>query len=259
MSRSIVQTRSISRHYGDSVALHMLDLSIQPGEFVSLFGPNGAGKTTLLKLICGLLPPTSGKVLIDGVETKHARARRCIGLVSHRSLVYDRLTGVENLLFAARMYDVPDAEKRARTLLEELGLRRAAGEPVSTYSRGMQQRLSIARALIHDPTLLLLDEPFTGLDIHARELLTTLLRRFNDERRTVIMSTHDVDHGLAMANRVLLLVRGRLVYDQHADLLPADAFTEVYNDLVSGGGKRVYSPQAGMGLAEAKEIAGRLK
>ncbi len=197
------------------MALRGIDLDIRPGEFVTIAGPNGAGKTTLLRILATLSRPTGGQVSIAGHALPKGAddARRQIGLLSHQPLLYGDLTAEENLQFFGRMYDVPDLHRRAQERLDEVGLLERRGDRTRTFSRGMQQRLAIARALLHDPSVVLLDEPFTGLDPEASDRLEALLRQINDGRRTVVMTIHDLERGWALCDRALVIARGKLVYE----------------------------------------------
>lgn len=197
------------------MALRGIDLDIRPGEFVTIAGPNGAGKTTLLRILATLSRPTGGQVSIAGHALPRGAddARRQIGLLSHQPLLYGDLTAEENLQFFGRMYDVPDLHRRAQERLDEVGLLERRGDRTRTFSRGMQQRLAIARALLHDPSVVLLDEPFTGLDPEASDRLEALLRQINDGRRTVVMTIHDLERGWALCDRALVIARGKLVYE----------------------------------------------
>jgi len=214
-----------------------VSLDVPAGQFVALFGPNGAGKTTLVKVLATLLKPTEGRVMIDGLdarrETQGVRAR--IGLVSHASLLYEAITAQENLVFAGRLYGIPNPAERAAELLAEVGLTPVADDPVRTFSRGMKQRLSIARALVHRPALLLLDEPFTGLDQSATATLRELLATLRAEGRTVFMTTHDMEAGLELADRALILHRGRLVHDGSTAGVTWTGFRETYQTATSIG------------------------
>lgn len=214
----MIDIEGLTKRFGTQVALRGLTLTLEEGERVALFGPNGAGKTTLLKILATLSRPSQGHVRIRGHELTAAwtAVRRHIGLVTHQSLLYPDLTAQENLAFYARLYDVPSAEARAQQVVEWVDLLPRFRDPVRGYSRGMLQRLAIARALLHDPQILLLDEPYSGLDEAAAERLTALLQRIHTEEpaRLTLMTTHDLGRGLALASRVLILRRGRLVFDQ---------------------------------------------
>ncbi|MCB0166513.1 MAG: heme ABC exporter ATP-binding protein CcmA, partial [Anaerolineae bacterium] len=173
----MIQIQNLVKTFGHRVVLRGIDLTIADGDFVTLLGANGAGKTTLLHIVATLSKPTHGDVRINGYRLADSASelRRFIGLVSHRPLLYEDLTALQNLTFYARMYDLREADERIETVLRQVGLYERRGDPVRTYSRGMQQRLAIARAILHNPPILLLDEPDTGLDQHAADMLGQLL------------------------------------------------------------------------------------
>lgn len=231
----IIECRQVTKTFGRVKAVDAVDLKVNHGEAITLFGPNGAGKTTLLKMIAGLSRPTGGALFIDGVEVTdghHYGIRKRIGYISHQSLTYGQLTAVENLSFFAQLYGVKNHEEKARALLSEVGLLSRADDVVETYSRGMKQRLSIARALVHDPDIMLLDEPFTGLDQHAAEMLKTTLERMREGGRTFIMITHNIAVGVAISGRVAVQVSGKIVIDEPTDGLDIDQFGKQYIDAV---------------------------
>src|SRR3990170_7692098 len=178
--------RDITKSFGPVRALRGVTLTVARGEALAIFGPNGAGKTTLLKIASTLMRPSSGQVLLFGADPNQApHLRRLIGMVSHHSYLYPGLTGLENLLFTARLYGCSDAEARAEAMLAAVGLAGRGGDLVRTYSRGMTQRLSIARALVHDPQILLLDEPYTGLDRSSAAAFTELLMAMRGSRAPI--------------------------------------------------------------------------
>lgn len=221
----LLSVQQLSKRFGAFWALREVSFDVQPGEFISLFGPNGAGKTTLMRIVATLSKPTAGQVLLDGALLKVARAevRRDIGFVSHQPLLYPDLTAYENLTFFARLYGLDDRQTRIQTLLERVGLAHRADDPVRQFSRGMQQRLSLARALLHTPRILLFDEPYTGLDPVATEWLSTLLTDLARQGQTVLMTSHDLERGAALASRVLILAAGRLAFDADpASLAPGE-------------------------------------
>jgi heme exporter protein A len=233
--RPLIEMRGVIKRFGHVTALSGVDYQVVPGEAVTLFGPNGAGKTTLLRMIAGLSRPTEGELLLDGepvIDGADEALRRRIGYISHQSLTYGRLTARENLLFFARLYGVPDEETKVETLLQEVGLSRRADDVVDTFSRGMKQRLSIARALVHDPDIILLDEPFTGLDQHAAEMLKRMFASLREKGRTLIMITHNLAVGIAMSGRVAVQVAGRIVIDEPTAGIDPVAFTERYYQAV---------------------------
>lgn len=211
-------------------------MHIQSGQFVSLLGPNGAGKTTLLKILSLLSKPTSGELLIDGqpAQDNLLHLRRRIGVISHNTFLYDNLSAYENLKFYGRMYDVANLEQRIHQVIKEVGLQYVLSDPVLTFSRGMQQRLSIARAIIHDPDILFLDEPYTGLDPHAIEILNNVLMGLSEKERTIFLVTHNFRQGLEMSDMALILVKGRIVYRAEKNEIDPDNFKQVYLRHVEG-------------------------
>jgi heme exporter protein A len=231
----MIEIRKLIKAFGSRAVLKGVDLDVAPGEFVTLVGPNGAGKTTLMNVVSTLGKPTGGRVRVAGYDLADgaAEARRQIGLVSHKTLLYDDLSAEENLRFYARMYDVPDAGARTEALLRQVGLWGRQRDPVRTYSRGMQQRLAIARALLHDPPVLLLDEPDTGLDQHAAAMLSDLLRQAGAARpRTVLMTTHNLERGLELGDRVAILAGGRIAFQAAKSELDAARFRDIYHQHV---------------------------
>lgn len=229
-----IEVRALTKTFGLNPVLRGLDLDVPRGEFLTLLGPNGSGKTTLLRILGALARPTSGTVRIGGWElpgeAEFVRAQ--LGVVSHLPLLYDTLTAEENLLFFARMYNLPRETRRERVdaVLRRVGLARRARDVVATYSRGMQQRLAIARAILHDPAVLLLDEPYTGLDQDAAALLDELLREVAIGGRTVIMTTHDLRRGHALADRIAILSRGKIAFDAPCRDVNPDALPALYAD-----------------------------
>lgn len=211
----MIQIRNLVKAFGSRVVLRGVNLTVNEGDFVTLMGANGAGKTTLLHIVATLSKPSGGSVSISGYSTADSaiELRRFIGLVSHKTLLYDDLTADQNLRFYARMYDVPNTADRIETLLNQVGLWGRQHDPVRTYSRGMQQRLAIARAMLPNPPLLLLDEPDTGLDQHAADKLNELLSAVGATQRTILMTTHNLERGLSLGNRVVILAKGKIAYD----------------------------------------------
>jgi heme exporter protein A len=216
-SNSAIAAERLCKKFGAVRAVQDVSFSVATGECVALFGLNGAGKTTLLRLLTGSLRLTSGSYTIDGLDPRRddLEIRSRIGLISHQSFLYDDLTARQNLEFFARLYAVPEPARRAAELLDEMALTARADDAVGTFSRGMQQRVSLARALVHQPALIFLDEPFTGLDPQAARALRAMLERIRDERRTILMTTHDLARGLELSDRWLILSRGRIL-DQGA-------------------------------------------
>ncbi len=227
----MIRVRGLEKTFGNTVALCGVDLDVAGGEFLIVVGPNGAGKTTLIRVLATLSRPTAGEVRIGGLDPVHdaVAIRRRLGMVSHQPLLYEDLTAAENLAFYGRMYDVPNLPRRIKELLDQVGLIARGDDAVRTFSRGMQQRLAIARALLHDPPLLLMDEPFTGLDQQAAAMLSRVLESVGTSgARTVVMTTHDLERGLAMGDRLVILARGQIVYQARRDELDAARLGDTY-------------------------------
>jgi heme exporter protein A len=231
----MIQIRNLIKAFGSRVVLRGVDLTINEGDFVTLMGANGAGKTTLLHIIATLSKPTGGSVAISGYNTADSATglRRFIGLVSHKTLLYDDLTADQNLRFYARLYDVPHPSARIELLLNQVGLWGRQHDPVRTYSRGMQQRLAIARAMLHNPPLLLLDEPDTGLDQHAADRLNELLTAVGADQRTILMTTHNLERGLSLGNRVVILAKGKIAYEAQRQAVTVAEVRERYFQYVT--------------------------
>jgi len=232
-----IEVINLVKSFGTFYALRGISLTVPAGECVSIFGPNGAGKTTFLRILSAISRSTSGDIRINGLPLKgqSEKIRRQLGVIGHQTFLYDDLSAAENLKFYARMYDVPGTPARVTQVLEEVGLAKRANDRVRSFSRGMQQRLAIGRAMLHDPSLLFLDEPYTGLDQHAAAMLTSWLQKLRTERRTILLVTHDLIQGLAMADRVMIFLRGRIALEEKAANLEAQQFRALYFDLVAKG------------------------
>ena len=205
-----IKTKKLSKVFGNRRAVDNVSIEVPQGAFLSIFGPNGAGKTTLLRVLSTLSRATSGSATLMGVDLKEDpdKARDHIGLISHNSMLYPDLTAEQNLMIYARLYGVVDPEARVLELLEAVELKHRRLDVVRTFSRGMTQRLSIARALIHDPDVVFLDEPYSGLDPHAVEIFDGLIDQ-QREGRTFVMVSHDLQKGFAMCTHALVLARAR--------------------------------------------------
>ena len=212
---TVLEARGLVREYGPAVAVAGVDLDLAPGEFLSIFGPNGAGKSSLLGMLSGALRPSAGTVRVMGhrLDEGDAGWRQHIGVLSHRGFLYGHLTTEENLRFYGTLYGLTDLDTLIPERLRRVGLEGRAGSRVRALSHGMRQRLSLARALLHDPDLVLLDEPYTGLDPSAAALLRGVLTELRDGRRTVVMVTHNLHEGLEMATRVAVQVGGRFAWE----------------------------------------------
>jgi len=207
-----VTVAGVCKYFGDFPALRGVSLDVEPGSALALLGRNGAGKTTLLRILAGLSHPSEGNVLLFGKPTRDAASRSRIGLLGHGIGVYDELSAVENLRLFARLYRLPDPDRVAAAWLERTSLDRVQDSLVREFSRGMRQRLAVARAFLHSPSLLLLDEPFTSLDDRAIALLQSLLSSALSQGATVIMSTHQLREAMEISTHVALLSRGRLAH-----------------------------------------------
>ncbi len=209
---AIIEVSRLVKRFGPKVVLRQLDFRVETGEFVALLGPNGAGKTTFLRILSSLSRPTLGSVSVAGYSLPHqaASVRRRLGVVSHLPLLYGDLSAEENLLFYGRMYAVDKLSGRMDEVLEQVGLTNRRRDLVRTFSRGMQQRLAIGRAILHDPEVLLLDEPHTGLDQDACDMLDAALRQVAVLGRTVVMTSHDLSRAEDLASRFDVLARGTI-------------------------------------------------
>lgn len=231
MTRTLLEARGIEKRFGAVTALRGIDLDVASHRVLGVVGPNGAGKSTLLKLLAGLARPTAGRI----TRTSGADRRGDVGYLGHATLLYPELTAAENLEFVARLHGVADPAARARELLAEEGLADVADRRVGVFSRGMAQRLSIARARVHDPAIVLLDEPFTGLDLPAAERLAARITALRDAGHGLALVTHDVRQAAELADHVLILAGGRVVLTSDTETLGADALVARYADVVGAG------------------------
>jgi heme ABC exporter ATP-binding subunit CcmA len=209
---SAVGVEGVWKYFGDYPALRDINLTIADGSCVALLGRNGAGKTTLLRILAGLSRPAKGRVTLASLDARDRETRAHVGVLGHGIAIYDELSAIENLKLFAKLYGIDNPEKTALKWLERTGLQNVKDATVREFSRGMRQRLAVARAFLHEPKILLLDEPFTALDDRAIAVLQSVLRAAVDERRTIIMSTHQLREALELSTHVALLVRGRLAH-----------------------------------------------
>ncbi len=232
MSHPYLEIRGLKKSYGLKPVLRGVDLAVERGQRVALLGANGAGKTTLLRVLAGLTESEAGTAFVGGldIERDGLQARRLIGFVAHQPYLYDDLTAMENLLFFGRMYGVKRCKERAAALLERVGLVKRANERASSLSRGQSQRLAVARALLHTPRLLLLDEPDTGLDEDGIALLEALLDEHIRDGCAVLFTTLQLEHALQWSDRIGLLSRGRMAYQHETSGLEAGSVRQVYQE-----------------------------
>ena len=231
-----IQVDDVSKTFGTRRAVDNVSFDLPAGAFLSIFGPNGAGKTTLLRMLATLARPSDGSIAISGIDTREdpdsVRAR--IGMISHAPMLYPDLSAYENLMFYAQLYGVPNVDARVLDLLGQVGMAHRRLDPVRTFSRGMTQRVAIARALVHDPDVVLLDEPYSGLDPHAVEIFDELIGTVRADR-TFVMVSHDLKKGFDMCTHVLVMARGRVVLFAPKDEVDFDKFAQLYRDTVGMG------------------------
>jgi heme ABC exporter ATP-binding subunit CcmA len=230
----MIDVLGLAKYFGRFSALRGLDLKVRPGEFIALFGRNGAGKTTLLRILAGLSHPSEGKVNIQPGRTAELKyVRGCIGYLSHNTALYIDLTALENLRFYAQLLGLPTTDEFLAGKIDDVGLSGREREPVRNYSRGMQQRLALARAFLHDPEILLLDEPFTGLDQAGSDFLKRYLMEAHSKGKTCLMAIHDAQLGYEMADRFVVIDRGTAALDVSRALMSFAEFSEKFSAIVN--------------------------
>lgn len=234
MNTPLLKTTGLKKSFGLKTVLRGIDLAVCGGERVAIMGANGAGKTTLLRILACLTGPSSGYARIDGWDSRRdaQQVRRLVGFVAHQPYLYDELTAEENLLFFGKMYAVQDVRQRARQLLQKVGLEKRAGERVSVLSRGQVQRLSLARALLHEPRVLLLDEPDTGLDEEGHELVEAVLAEQSAAGGAVLFTTHQLERALKLADSLLMLGKGRIVLQEKTAGLELESMRQEYQEVL---------------------------
>jgi heme exporter protein A len=222
ITKPVLEVRNVTKFFGDLAALKEVSLGIRCGESALLYGPNGAGKTTLLRMVASLARPSSGEVLFDGknIEQEGAAAKAAVGFVSHATFLYGELTVRENLKFFGSLFGLSQLEKRIDGALEMFDMRGRDDVFARDLSRGLQQRASLARAFLHDPDFVILDEPFTGLDHQSVKKLEALLLRLPDQGKALLFSTHAFEQGAAIARRLIALKAGRVRYNGPLDVAP---------------------------------------
>ena len=231
-----IKVQGLSKSFGARKAVDDVSFALPEGAFLSIFGPNGAGKTTLLRVLSTLARPSAGEVRVCGVDLKEEpdKVRERIGLISHQSMLYPDLTAQENLMLYAELYGIPNPQARVDELLDAVGLSYRRLDPVRTFSRGMTQRTSIARALVHDPQVVFLDEPYSGLDPHAVEVFDELIITMR-EGRTFIMVSHDLQKGFDMCTHALVMAKGQIVSFEPRESIEYAAFADLYRTTVGMG------------------------
>ncbi len=233
----IVEVSDLTRSFGTRKAVAGVTFSLLPGDCLAVFGPNGAGKTTLLRLLAGLLKPSSGSASLAGIALPGGTlARSRVGLISHHSLLYEALSARENVSFAARLYGIREPRTRVDDALGRMSMLERAEAPVRLLSRGMQQRVSIARAMVHSPQVVLADEPYNGLDESGARALTTLLNELRSRGTTIIIVTHNLAEGLSLASHAAVMQRGKFVrYDPSSDI-DSKSYAAAYREAVAASG-----------------------
>jgi heme exporter protein A len=230
-----IETRSLNKNFGNFKVLRGIDLSINRGATLAVFGPNGAGKTTLIKTLATVIRPSSGQIFINGQDVaEHAlEARAGLGLLAHQSFLYGALTAEENLHFYCSMYGVTPAAGRVREVLELIGLSSRRFDRVSTFSRGMQQRLALGRALLHKPPVLLLDEPDTGLDPQGLSAMWRIIKA-EVPGGTVLFTSHNFERALTVCDKVAIISGGRLAFQEQSCKLTLESLQEAYRNCTGG-------------------------
>jgi len=233
----MINVRKLIKRFGLKTVLRGLDFQVKPGEFVALLGPNGAGKTTFLRILSSLARPSLGEVHVAGYRLpgQAAAVRRRLGVVTHQPLLYGDLSAEENLRFYGRMYAISDLNQRVNDVLELVGLSARRRDLVRTYSRGMQQRLAIGRAVLHDPDVMLFDEPHTGLDQDACNMLDNVLREVAARGRTVVMTSHDLARTADLASRFDVLSRGVIAASVQREQIDTRDLLAFYRQAANGG------------------------
>ena len=228
---SYLKVRNLSKNFGHLKALQEVDLDLEKGESIAIFGDNGAGKTTFIKIISTLMNPTSGKIFVNDLDIRKNgdEVRNSLGLIAHSLFLYSELNAIENLRYFGRLYGVSHLDDRIKNLLGKFGLLPRMYDAVRTFSRGMLQRLALARAVIHDPDFLLLDEPFTGLDRSASQLLLKYLEEHKAGGGTSLLVTHNLQRGFESANQLAILSEGRMVWKSDSSSLSLEEFKEIYS------------------------------
>ncbi|WP_026563624.1 ABC transporter ATP-binding protein [Bacillus sp. UNC41MFS5] len=232
----MIEIKKLTKQADNKLILRGVDLLINKGETVAILGPNGAGKSTLLKVLATLIKPTSGLIKVNGMDLKknHIKIKKIMGYLPHSSLLYDHYTPLENIVFFGNIYGVKNVEQRATELVKEVGLSFFLNEPVKNFSRGMNQRIAIARAIVHEPEILLLDEPHTGLDQGAIGILNNVILSMKAKGTTTLMVTHDFKQAAEICDRIIIVKNGKIVDDFRIENQNLGYVSEKYEQLVEG-------------------------
>lgn len=232
----MIEIKKLTKQADNKLILRGVDLSIKKGETVAILGPNGAGKSTLLKVLATLIKPTSGSILVNNMDLKknHIEIKKIMGYLPHSSLLYDHYSPLENIVFFGNIYGVKNVEQRAIALVKEVGLSFFLNEPVKNFSRGMIQRIAIARAIVHEPEILLLDEPHTGLDQGAITILNNVILSMKAKGTTTLMVTHDFKQAAEICDRIIIVKNGKIVNDFRIENQNLGFVSEKYEQLVEG-------------------------
>jgi len=230
-SEHFIEVRGLNKKFGFKTVLRNIDIVLKEGDSLALFGPNGAGKSTLIQVLCSLMRPTSGSIRIAGYTVPRDREalHQIIGLIGHQTFLYPHLTAYENLKFYGTMYRVPQLDLRIEEVLDLVGLSGNRNDAVQNFSRGMQQRLAIGRAILHDPMMMFLDEAFTGLDQQGSEDFIKLILQFRDQGKTMVLASHQLQLGLELCERAAILKSGRIVYLQDTAGISKNDFRQIYS------------------------------
>jgi heme exporter protein A len=242
----MIETLKLEKSYGARNALRSTTLTIETGQVVVLAGPNGAGKSTLLRVLATLAKQTKGRAAINRIEIPEGamQVRAAIGYVGHYTLLYDELSVYENLKYYARLYNVSEIEQRISEVAQQVGIERRLNDTVRTLSRGYQQRAALGRALIHRPTVLLFDEPWTGLDQSSSTVLTTIFEQSRASGGTVLFSSHEFERSLDSADRALVMRNGRIIYDGNkAEWGDSRGFTQIYANELDRAAEEAKKPR----------------
>lgn len=235
MPDDLIKIENVTKKYGHLEAVSKLSFSLKKGEFLSIFGSNGAGKSTLLKILSAQTRATKGHLFFNGKSIKDLPNdfRQNFGIISHQPFLYDNLTATENLRFYAKLYGVTEFNTKIDVILKKVELFKRKDDMTRNFSRGMLQRLSIARALIHDPEIILLDEPYTGLDQHASYLLSAILKEQFEHHKTIIMVTHNLQRGYQLSSKLAIMKKGQFVFFGNKDEIEEDKLEDTYLSMVS--------------------------